>query len=198
MVKKSRIVMIHGIQESSSAENLGKLTPFFIEAGFEVIQPLYGNMGYLTAVTMSRWINPRIADALASFIQPNDILVCHSNGATIAFLISQKIKIRGTILINPALDEDLVPTVTCFNHIYYNAGDWVVWLSSFVPFNRWGSMGRYGYRSNPRSDTLNIDCSVPPLHDLPPIDGHSDLFVDEKLAPWARYMVSLLKSHDPI
>lgn len=189
-----RIVLIHGIQERSPAKNIGKLAPFFRKEGFSVLQPRYGNMGLITSVTMSRWINPRVADALASFILPDDILCCHSNGATIAYLISQRTPLRGTILINPALDEDLVPHVTNFNHVYYNDGDWAVWLSSLIPFNKWGAMGRFGYRGNLRQDTLNIDCSHPPYTELPTLNGHSDIFHNGNLAPWARYIARLARS----
>lgn len=189
-----RIVFIHGIQERSPAKNLGKLASYFRREGFCVIQPRYGNMGLLTSITMSRWINPRIADSLSNFIQPDDILVCHSNGATIAYLISQRVRIRGTILINPALNVDSAPFVQQFNHIYHNRGDWVVLLSSFVPFNRWGAMGFYGYRGRPRSDTLNINCSQPPYDGLPPLNGHSAIFQHPNLPPWARYISDLARS----
>lgn len=190
-----RIVMIHGIQERSPAKHLGKLASFFRREGFTVIQPRYGNMGLLTSITMSRWINPRIADSIASFILPDDILCCHSNGATIAYLISQRVRIRGTILINPALDVDKAPLVQQFNHVYFNPGDWVVWLSAVIPFNKWGAMGHYGYRgTRTRHDTLNIDCSNPPYDALPALSGHSALFHNGNLAPWARYMADLARS----
>lgn len=182
---KQRIVLIHGVQyRQKDRENLLKLAVAFRAAGFCIVLPTYG---YIPAfvIGLFSWLDNRIADSMSAFIYEGDILLGHSNGGTLTYLISKRAKIGGAILVNPALDPALCPDAP-FTQVYYNSGDWVSSLAGMVPFNIWGNMGSAGYLgSDPR--VTNIDCGTPP-DGLPPLAGHSDIFNPAKIRPWARYM----------
>lgn len=187
--KLGRVVLIHGVRLKSKEKNeLKRLAPAFREAGFSVIVPSYGYMPAFL-VGLFQWLDNRIADSMASFICENDILLGHSNGGTLVYLISQQVRLRGAILVNAALEVNDVPNAQ-FVHVYYNNGDIVAKLSSIIPFHPWGEMGGVGYQGNdPR--VLNIDQANPPHPDLPSLDGHSDIFNPGKTTPWAKYMANL-------
>lgn len=189
--KLGRVIMIHGIRGEEPEKYISKLALYFRKAGFSVCIPHYGTYD-LFGLSISRWTNPRIARSLGSFVDRDDILLGHSNGATIASMITDYQRVRGCILINAALDIEEVPN-SDFTHVYYNSGDLVTRLSSFIPFTQWGAMGTHGYLGPPHPSILNIDCGNPPYEELPPIDGHSTIFRNGNLAPWARYMASLAR-----
>lgn len=183
--QRGRVVIIHGVQyRQRDRDNLRKLAVAFRAIGFCIVMPTYG---YIPAfvVGLFSWLDDRIADSMSAFIREGDILLGHSNGGTLTYLISKRTKIGGAILVNPALDPSLCPEAP-FIQVYYNNGDWVSSLAGMVPFNIWGNMGSAGYLgSDPR--VTNIDCGNPP-DGLPPLQGHSDVFSHDKIRPWARYM----------
>lgn len=164
-----------------------RLAPAFRAAGFVVIIPTYG---FLPALLLGLipWLDDRIAEALSGFIEEEDILVGHSNGGTLTYLISQRKQIRGAVLLNAALETDKLPEAQ-FIHIYFNAGDIVTKLSSILPFHVWGGMGGLGYTGQDKR-VKNIDQGNPP-EGLPVLDGHSDVFTVGKCRRWARYMAEL-------
>ncbi len=189
--KLGRVILIHGIQGEGKEQYLTRLAQYFSAAGFDVVIPKYGTLDLL-GVSISSWANKRIAEALGSFVQPSDILLGHSNGGTISYMIAEKMRVRGCILVNAALDSDKIPNAD-FTHVYFNSGDWVVRASSLVPLNNWGSMGATGYLGRPNPVITNIDCGNPPYDDLPHLNGHSAIFKGDNLKPWALYMAQMAK-----
>lgn len=190
--KLPRVILIHGIQGESPPEMyLTRLAQYFQDAGFTVCIPRYGTLD-LFGISFSSWANERISQSLGSFVEPGDILLGHSNGGAISYLIAQKKRVRGVILINAALDSNRVPNAE-FTHVYFNKGDWVTRASTVLPFNAWGAMGALGYTGAPRPDIVNVDCGNPPYDDLPRLSGHSTIFKGDNLAPWARYMAQMAK-----
>lgn len=184
---KGRVIFIHGVNIRRNQNHLRRIAPAFRDAGFCVQLPYYG---YISAFFLGifNWIDNRIADSMTSFIQEGDILVGHSNGAALVYLISKRVKLRGAILINAALDTtDLVDAG--FVHVYYNAGDVVARISNLIPFSVWGAMGGVGYQGD-STNVLNIDQGNPP-DNLPKLDGHSDIFGAGKAGPWSRFMTEL-------
>lgn len=185
-----RVVMIHGAMFSAKARtNLRRFAPAFRSCGFCTVIPTYGYLPALL-VGLFPWLDERIAETLSGFIEPSDILVGHSNGATLSYLISKRVKIRGAVLINAALESDAVP-VASFVHVYFNKGDVVTKLSSVLPFHIWGSMGGRGYTGPNNSSVHNIDQGHPPAG-LPPLNGHSDVFSVGKCRQWARFMAEFV------
>jgi hypothetical protein len=186
-----RVIMIHGLRGEEPERNISKLALSFRKEGFSVCIPHYGTYDLL-GLSISRWTNPRIAASLGSFVTRDDILLGHSNGATIANMITEQQRVRGCIFVNAALDVEEIPNAD-FTHVYYNSGDLVTRFSSLIPFTQWGAMGNRGYCGPPHPSILNIDCGNPPYDELPSVNGHSDLFHNGNLTPWARYMASLAR-----
>lgn len=186
----ARVVFIHGVRFSGKDRNMHRLAIAFREAGFCVVIPQYG---YIPAVLIGlfSWLDYRIAQSMSGFIQEDDILVGHSNGATLAYMISKIRKVRGTVLVNAALETNELPTAD-FVHIYFNRGDCVAQWSAIIPFHPWGAMGGLGYEGPDKPGVLNVDCSNPPAPHLPRLNGHSDIFTPGKIRAWSRHMASLV------
>ncbi len=182
--KYGRVVLIHGARfKKADRDNLRRLATGFRASGFCVILPTYG---YLPALLIGlvQWFDRRIADSMASFIREDDILLGHSNGGTLVYLITQQVKVKGAILVNPALDSSRIPNAD-FIHVYYNKGDILTRISSIFPFHPWGDMGGMGYTGmDPR--VTNFDQGNTPT--LPTLNGHSDVFKRGKVRLWARFM----------
>lgn len=185
-----RVVMIHGAKFTKRARNnLRRLAPAFRSCGFCIVIPTYGYLPALL-VGLFPWLDERIAEALSGFIEPSDILVGHSNGGTLSYLISQRVKVRGAVLINAALESHVVPNAD-FVHVYFNEGDVVAKLSAMLPFHIWGSMGGHGYTGLHQPHIKNIDQAHPP-DDLPALWGHSDIFSVGKCRKWSRFMAEFV------
>ncbi len=188
-----RIHLIHGIH-SNGAGNTGKLAPAFRAAGFDVFVRRYGYAFASPAFIpkLVDWQNARRAKRLAETIADGDAIVCHSNGAAVAHCIqAEHRELSAIILINPALDRDTdfhnTGRVLCL----HNAGDDVVGLSSILPFNAWGAMGRDGY-SGTLNNVVNVDCANPP-RGLPRLWGHSALFDKYNLPHWGPALAREMK-----
>ena len=181
-----RIVFIHGVRWSDKNKSMYRLATAFKEAGFCIIIPKYG---FVPAMVMGlfSWLDNRIAESMSAFIYDDDIIVGHSNGATLAYLISKRRKIKGAILINAALGVNELPDAE-FVDVYFNHGDLVAQASAAFPFSPWGAMGGLGYLGPRKDGVTNIDEGHPPESFLPALHGHSDIFSYGKLRPWARYI----------
>lgn len=186
--KHGRVVLIHGVRfKKSDRDNLRRLATGFRATGFCVVLPTYGYLPALV-VGLFQWLDRRIAESMAGFIQEDDILLGHSNGGTLVYLISKRQKIKGAVLLNAALDSTCIPEAK-FIHVYYNAGDIVTKISNMIPFHPWGDMGGVGYTGDdPR--VVNVDQGNPP-EGLPALNGHSDVFKKGKVRQWARFMAEL-------
>ena len=91
-------------------------------------------------------INKYVIRRLAKQVWPRQIIMGHSNGAAVAYGITKKVKTRGLVLINPALDSDVeFDSQLEFIHVYWSHRDNIVWLSALMPFSLWGRMGKTGY-----------------------------------------------------
>lgn len=176
-----RVHLIHGIH-STHGGNTSRLAPYFRAAGFDCMVRSYGWALALTS-GLTDWLNERRARRLAERIEDGDAIVCHSNGAAVAWHIQSEHRVLSAlIMINPALDRE-----TEFNNVgevlcVHNAGDGVVGWAELAPFSHWGSMGRDGY-SGKTPTVRNIDGANPPVG-LPRLWGHSALFEPDELAQW--------------
>lgn len=182
--RHGRVVLIHGAHfRKRDKDNLRRLAVAFRATGFCPVLPTYGFLPALV-LGMFRWLDDRIADAMAGFIREDDILLGHSNGATLVYLISQRVKIKGAILVNAALDSDRVPNAQ-FIHVYFNRGDILTRIARFFPWSPWGAMGGEGYTGHDWRVT-NFDQANTP--GMPKLNGHSDVFKRPNVRPWGRYM----------
>jgi hypothetical protein len=180
-----RVVLVHGIHTREGTTNMSRLAPWFRAAGFDVVIFEYGWVGVLRA----RWRNPGIARRLAAVVRPGDHLVCHSNGAVIAWLAmrDRRMECRHVSLIAPALDSNRILGGALWTDVYHNRCDHVLWLARLFRHHAWGSMGRDGCTSEDAAamGVTNIDTAT--HRALPEICGHLDYFAPHvlpALGPW--------------
>lgn len=185
VASRPRVVLIHGIYAQEGTSHIRQLKPYFEAAGFEVVVFEYG---FISAL-QTYFRNPGIARRLAALVRPDDHLVCHSNGATIAWLAMKKHDMRclKVSLIAPALDDDKVLPGATWTDVYHNRCDHVVWVARLFIRHAWGSMGRDGCTNvdGLRMGMHNID--VANHAGLPRICGHLQYFepyILPRLGPW--------------
>ena len=174
--------ILHGIHTSEPSGGVVKLLkPYFEKAGFgDVVVHSYG---YVFAIT-TRWKNPQVVEEILPKIKNGDIVVGHSNGGTLAWMLAERgAPISGAVLINPALDANkALANQVRWVHVYFNQDDTAVWLSKMLlPFRHpWGEQGRIGYNGAPDVRYSNFDCQK----ESPPVFGHMDIFNPDKIYAW--------------
>jgi pimeloyl-ACP methyl ester carboxylesterase len=182
------IHLIHGIHTEPTSPVKG-LVPYLVAAGWKVRYPEYG---YELALE-TKVINQMISGTIAAYVEPDDILVGHSNGCALAFAIMQTgIKVAGAVFINGALESDFVRPAGCpWIDVYFNQGDEITRAAQLgeelgIVTPIWGELGHTGYVGKDPM-VSSIDCYRTP--DMPVVDGHSDFFTPTpQLAFWAPYL----------
>lgn len=142
------IYLIHGFNVSDGGlATTGSLRGGLERAGYEVVAIQYGRLGRLGV----RLRNKGIAATLKTILQPDDIVIAHSNGCAITYLAMEMgATCKHVVLINPALDADKeianVRNVT----VFYSPTDKWTWLAKFIPWSPWGAQGRKGFTGKAR------------------------------------------------
>lgn len=183
----SSFVLLHGWNNGDGGEHaLGPLRDALLVRGHKVLMPSYGRV-------VTPWgtkIKSReTAQILSTCVRSGDTLIGHSNGGRIALEITHHThKVRRVMLLNPALDRNMVPGSDVERCIVVHAPrDRAVWLAKFVPGSVWGDMGRVGYKPSKGwpygADTRMENVSRP--------GGHSDYRVNPKR--WAIMAEALAK-----
>lgn len=177
--------LVHGFNVSDGgAKTLDKLRPHFEARGFSVVEhDSKWKRGILRDLLSVRFGNMKRAESLAQVVQPDDILVGHSNGCAIILLacwslaqMNPKDRVQ-CVWFNPALDSDapISPVISNFL-VFHTKSDRVVQASKLLRWHRWGDMGRVGYRGLEGAKAQNCPYEVLGMDDL----GHSGVFKDEK------------------
>lgn len=150
------LYLLHGLHTRDPHSSIGKLA-WYVSPERDGLHPVILHYGYLIAL-LANFVNWVIARHLAKSMEKGSIGVGHSNGCTLLFEISKKVEMTGLVLVNPALDADVVfPLSLKFIHVYWSPKDDVTWLSQFVPFSDWGKMGTVGYKGDdPRVQCFNM------------------------------------------
>jgi len=189
---RRRVWIIHGIHSGSGGAPRN-LAPYFRQAGFD---PRVIDYGWATGI-FSRFRNGRRAREIARQVMPDDILVGHSNGGTLCWMIQELVPVFGLILIHPALDEDKRFPRARWVDVYHGEKDHVVELSEALGFfdlisHPYGRLGRIGYRGPDRhvvsidDEKLTIDL-VKTDQALPPVTGHSEMFRPGHIEHWGPF-----------
>jgi hypothetical protein len=184
------IHLIHGIHTEGLSPVEG-LIPYL--APFEVYYPDYGYIWGLE----TKIVNPIIVGSLFPYIEPEDILIGHSNGCAIAYdLLQRGVKVAGAVFINGALERS-ISRLAPWVDVYFNAGDEITEAAKVgaelgITDPVWGELGHAGYSGTDPAIT-NINCGS--TAGLPAVSGHSDFFTPSKLAAWGPFLVSRLRSH---
>ena len=149
--------LIHGIKTQDAERSTISFLQYLL-TGFRTKIVDYGYVPAIAAPIISL-LNRCVVKKLADQIRPRQILIGHSNGCAVAYALSNKMPVHGLVLINPALDCDVkFNSGLKFVHVYWSKKDRVTWLSKFVPFSQWGSMGTEGYTGDdPRVKQWEMD-----------------------------------------
>lgn len=186
-----KIHLVHGLHAEQPGGTVVKLEPYFRDAGYDVV---VHNYGYAAAAT-ARFLNPIRARRLAKYISPDDVIVGHSNGCALAWMITSgydgwlsdvpPTPCTGLVLVNGALDTDVEFHNVKWVHVYHNAGDETVDLSNFMFKHPWGALGKYGYQGEDARVT-NIDTGG--TAHMPKVWGHSAIFYPPCADSWGKYI----------
>ncbi len=181
-----KIYTLHGIKNhdtfdafhNKSAFNLNMIDELHAEAIY---------YGYVNAIA-ARFKNKKIAKELYRQIPDGSILVTHSNGCLLAYMLAQMgKKFAGVVMVQPALDRDkyIPKNSSPWVHVYYNPYDWIVSLGSILLFHGFGEMGRYGPKVTPR----HYKCfnTTDPDDGMPDAPEHS-WFMAEYGDEWLQYI----------
>jgi hypothetical protein len=187
-----KIILIHGIHTEGVSLVEGMI-PYLSQ--WEVKYPDYG---YILGVE-SRIVNPLIVGSIQPFVDPDDILIGHSNGCAIAYEIMRLgAKVAGAVFINAALQSNISRPATCpWLHVYYNPGDQITEAAQIaarlgIVDPIWGEMGHSGY-SGTDKNIISTNCGATPP--LPSVSGHSDFFSPHtNLAGWSTYVANDIKA----
>jgi hypothetical protein len=167
------------------------LKPFL--TGFDIRDPDYG---YILGIE-SRRINPIVVGCLMPFVEPDDILICHSNGCAIAYDLMRLQAVKGAAFIDAALEQNITRPAGCdWIDCYYNPDDTVTEAAKLgaalgLTDLCWGEMGHAGY-SGSDSAIMNINCGA--TDGMPIVRGHSDFFTAGNLAWWGPYLAKRIAS----
>lgn len=174
------------MKKNAGASTVDRYSPYFIKKGLNVYPFRYGYVFPLSA----RFKNNKIASRLAKIIEPDDVLFCYSNGATLAYICAlNNVQYRHAIFINPALDEDIEFPA---NHsckrieVYYNRFDFWSSISAFLINHKWGCMGSNGYCGN---DTRFFNNNTTLF-----AHSHSAMFKDSNVKKYHCSMVAKIRA----
>lgn len=192
---RRRVFLIHGIHSEHGGAPAA-LAPYFEAEGFE---PVVIDYGWATGI-FSRFHNGRRAREIARQVGPDDILLGHSNGGTLCYLIEELVPVFGMILVHAALDEDKSFPRAQWVDVYHGEGDMVVEASEAMGFfdlisHPYGRLGRVGYRG-PDKHVVSIDDEKLTIDlvkmgeagkDLPPVTGHTEMLKPGLIGHWGPF-----------
>jgi pimeloyl-ACP methyl ester carboxylesterase len=145
-----KVHLLSGINTFGIAQSLGLVAEKLFEVGFKKEEVIFHPYGF-PIVFGTAWLrNKFIARRISKHIKPDDIVIGHSNGAALAWLIAEQGALfAGAILIDPALDAGkAIAKQVKWIHVFYNECDTVVNWSKWIPFHIWGDQGKVGYLGN--------------------------------------------------
>jgi hypothetical protein len=176
--------IIHGFNVDDGGKGTtDRLIPHFKMRGYDVMEhDSKWSFGIFRDLLSVRYGNQKRAEALALSIQPDDLLVGHSNGCAIASdaawvltHMNSSDRIR-CVYFNPALDVDApISPVVSNQLVFHTPTDKVVRLASFLPCFKWGPQGQVGYKGSCGSKVKNVPYELMGLSDI----GHSGIFASE-------------------
>lgn len=138
------IYLIHGFNvKDGGAKTTGSIRPYFEKEGFDVREIDYGFFFRVRA----RLCNRGVARVISRLVEADSTCIGHSNGGALAWLACEYgAPFKNVILVNPALDSDLVIAKHIKNiQVWYSPRDKWTWLAKFIPWSIWGAQGKTGY-----------------------------------------------------
>lgn len=175
----TRVVLVHGIR-SNGVRNIYRLQPWLQSAGYEVVRAGLP-IRYAVAV---RWRWKTDVKLLADIVRDGDVVVGHSYGGALTYLVAQQRRLRAAFLFNPALDRDVDTSQMLGNPptwCLHSRDDAVVWWSALLPGHIFGRAGHSGLMDLPADRNVEFG------------GGHSDAFVGQGAERWADFIHTALQ-----
>ena len=150
------IYLVHGFNVRDGGDaTVNMLIPGLIAQGHKVRSIKYGHVGRLGV----RACNDNTAATIASTVEPNSVIIAHSNGAALVYEAAQLgARFSDVFLINPALDNTKEIANAKRTTVFYAPSDPWTKLAKWIPFSNWGNMGATGYRGlNEFIVNINLD-----------------------------------------
>ena len=168
----SKVYLLHGFnvhdQGNASVDTL--IPSLEAMSGYKVIDLDYGFFFRLRV----RLCNRSVAKILASIVEPDDVVIGHSNGCAIIYeAVTYGAKFAKAVLITPALDSDIAISVDQVK-VFYSPTDKATWLAKYIPLSIWGNQGRKGYTGPYRKGYSQVNMDMKYGQSL----GHSGVFSD--------------------
>ncbi len=168
-----KAVLVHGFNVSDGGKNtVDKFASELRELGYAV--DLYGaDYGYWSLAKIYFGGKREVIRRLMSAFKDADLIITHSNGASFANKALNQMQPRfdGKRLLvhfSPALNRKTsIPFSVDRQLVYHTKHDWIVRLSSYLPFLPWGRMGAMGYKGD--GPNANVDRTAT-------MRGHSNWF----------------------
>lgn len=176
-----RIHLIPGVNITDYDRSIGAWRPYIEAMGHTVINhPRFIPIGLAWAM------NPGFIHSILRTVCADDILIGHSNGCAVAHGVSQRVRCKGLIFLNAALDRDIRPGYVDFIHNWYCPGDDALKWADAIPNHIWGKAGRKGITTpDPRIKNLSMK-----EYD-PAVRGHSDIFDGKHAHFWAPRVIQM-------
>ena len=131
---------------NSNGKYIRKLWPYFKNAGYGYCPFIYGKVFICAILNLiaNRYRTDDIASrliAMVSVLNQDVILVGHSNGGMLAWMVSNACEnVIGVVLLNAALDEDT--EFKCWVINCYHPDDWTLKVFAYRRINsKWGRAG---------------------------------------------------------
>lgn len=147
------IVGVKGLHAINNQNNITKYINKLNELGVEAKEFPYFKFGIAHTYLLGRIF--RTLKKLDDFLEDGDSIVAHSFGCVLAIDLlnhmsteKRQKKLKNVFLFNPSVDWDIKIEETHFKNmfIFYEPEDTMLRLAKWLPFNKLGALGKYGYR----------------------------------------------------
>ena len=186
-------VTFHGFNvRDQGAATTDRIGPYLERAGLIWKENDYGFIFLLGAL----WGNPGRAERAADKWGRDAIGVGHSNGCAILWRAAMLGAFKRLVFINPALDASIrFPAHLDRVHVFHTRHDKPTKWASYVPWVRWGAMGRDGHvdRRTDAVPVINHDMAAETVRPVYRVRGHSHVFRPPHLEFWGKLIAKAAK-----
>ncbi len=164
-----KYVLIHGFRlRDGGTKTIDRLVPFILEAG-DTVDKDEADYGYWSLWKIIMYNGKASADVLeriARAVEGADVVIGHSNGVNFgiqALNILPKAlrKTKIAVWISGAVNAKTeVPDAVKAQLVLHTPHDIWVRLSTYLPFNKWGRQGLYGYKGKSLRNTNLMDARI--------------------------------------
>lgn len=147
------IVGVKGLRAPIGKNNITKYVNKLNSIGVEAEEFKYAS--FLVAHTYILEKIFKTEKKLYDLLKEGDSIIAHSFGGVLVTdlltnmsQVDSKKKLKNIYLFNPSVDHDIRIPETHFENliIFYEPDDKMLTLAKYLPFNKLGTLGKYGYR----------------------------------------------------